>query len=117
MKALLALLKGIFLLAVLAALAYLWFWFNQGVSNAEVRDTVRGESLEIQARIDVRSKQLTAKVEEVDAKAGAIDLKLNDSKAQLDRIEGKLDQILKLASAPVIPDVAPVPNSIQEVQE
>ncbi len=78
-----ALLIALVLMVLLfAAVAWLWYWFNCGVSNKDVCDVVYGESAKIQERIDRRHQELDKK---------------------LDRIEGKLDRLLRLADRP-LPD-------------
>ena len=69
----------LFVVALVAAVAWLWYWFNCGVSNKDVCDVVCGESAKIQDRIDRRHQELDRK---------------------LYRIEGKLDRLLKIADRP-----------------
>ena len=73
---------------LLAAAGVAWFWFNGGVSHRDICEAVRSESAGLHEHVEQRYHDLDKK---------------------LDRIEGKLDRILKIAERPL-------PDGMQEAK-
>lgn len=67
---------------LIVAAAAAWYWFNGSISHRDIRSTVCDESAAVQEHVEKRYRDLDNK---------------------LDRIEGKLDRLLKLADRP-LPD-------------
>jgi hypothetical protein len=80
----------VLVLGVFGGSGYLFWMWNDGVSHRDIRDTVVGESHDVQALVDER--------------CGALDAKLDAMDKKLDSIESKLDAIIRLASEPQLPD-------------
>lgn len=96
----------IILVTVLAGLGYAWFWYNEGVSHAELhgavqnegaitREAIGTESREIQGRIDNRFQKTMKKLE-------GLETKLEGVEAKLTSVDEKLDRILQLADRPAV---------------
>lgn len=108
------------LLLALLGLGYAWYWYNEGVTNAEIRSSVQGEGLitreavtnesyEIQMRVDNRFQKTMKKLDALEAKLDTfnkqlenVDKKLDGVDKKLDNVDGKLDKILQIAERPAV---------------
>ncbi|MBO7722023.1 MAG: hypothetical protein J6T01_06425 [Kiritimatiellae bacterium] len=70
------------LLVFFAASAWLWYRFNGGVSHSDLISETRAEGAAVRDRVETRYR---------------------DIDKRLDRIEGKIDRLLKIADRP-LPD-------------
>lgn len=105
MKAIKRIFSFTLLLALFGGSGYTFWWWNTGVSNREVRDTVKDESVVIQEHVDKRCDIINAQCDIIDARCGMIDMRNRSMDEKLDRIEAKLDALLKLATTPpAMPD-------------
>ena len=86
MKTLKKIVSGTFLLAILGGGGYAFWWWNDGVSHRDIYNTVKDESSHVQSRIDTRCDAIDSRGRTMDEK--------------LDRIEAKLDALIKLATTP-----------------
>ena len=73
---------------LLLVAAFTWFRFNGGVSHRDICTAVRGEAAGLHEHVEQRYHDLDRK---------------------LDRIEGKLDRLLKIAESPL-------PDGMQEAR-
>ena len=78
----------LFVVLLLAAAGVAWYWFNGGVSHRDICEAVRGEAAGLHEHVEQRYQDLDRK---------------------LDRIEGKLDRLLKIAERPL-------PDGMQEAK-
>jgi DNA-binding transcriptional MerR regulator len=85
------------LLALLGGAGYTFWWWNDGVSHAEIRDTVKSESLSVRQLMKERCDAIDYRCDTIDERTRAMDEKL-------DRIEAKLDALLRIATLPNLPD-------------
>lgn len=70
-------------LALLLLAGWLWYRFNGGVSHRDLREAIGEESAAVCARVDSRGDAI---------------------ERRLERIEDKLDRLLRLAERPPCPD-------------
>ena len=116
MKAIKKLISTTFLIALFGGSGYAYWWWNTGVSNREVRDTVHTESRALQMHVESESKAVQLHVDErcdmLDGRCDVIAGRCRLMDEQLDRIEEKLDTLIKLATAP-----QPLPDGMAPVAE
>ena len=84
-------------LAFFGGAGYTFWWWNDGVSHREIRDTVKAESQAVKTLMEERCDAIDARCDQIDARTTSMD-------AQLDRIEAKLDALIRLATTPQLPD-------------
>jgi len=116
MKTIKKILSTTVFVAFFGGIGYTFWWWNNGVSNRDVRDSVQGESKTIQMHIESESKLVQLHVDErcdmLDGRCDVIAGRCRLMDEQLDRIEEKLDVLLKLATTP-----QPLPDGLTPLAE
>ena len=76
--------------------AGLWYFFSGRIGNRDIYDAVQGRGQQVQEQVDRRSDAIEAKLDRLDAKLGTVHGLSARTDAQVARIEGKLDKLIKL---------------------
>ena len=84
------------LLIILVAGVGIWYFFSGRIGNRDIFDAVQGQGRQMHEQVDRRSNAIEAKLDQLDAKLGAIHGLSSRTDAQAARIEGKLDKLIQL---------------------
>ena len=94
---------GVFAVVLAAAVLFVMWLFDGGVTNSAINETVQKENAEVRALVNKRADEMGGQLEKIASVELALDAKLT-------RIEEKLDALLKLATE------RPLPDGMQEAQ-